>query len=257
MSDMWQHLLSWMQRWSSYVGQSILEFALILPILLIMIAGLVEVGVYANDYLTFLDATREAARYASNLDPYLTSKYPFDERDDSFPDVQTMTAQELDDVCMYGDTVNFYYVVSCLAFQNIPLGWLDPSEGDDIVITVAGYLPYLPEEHRIQYRWPLPEHRNGPDDPPAADDWEYHFKQDPNCWSLFGVRKSAFSDADIEALLRSDAPASALVIVEVFHAHYQFTRMFTIGDFIPDPIQIHPYSIFPVPAAEPTPTVQP
>ncbi len=47
-------------------GQSMVEMALAFPILLLVLAGTLEVGKYFNDYLTILDATREAARYAAD-----------------------------------------------------------------------------------------------------------------------------------------------------------------------------------------------
>ena len=51
-------------------GQSFLELALILPILLIMLMGLVEVSLFIGRYLDILDLTREAARFASVRDPF-------------------------------------------------------------------------------------------------------------------------------------------------------------------------------------------
>ena len=45
-------------------GQSVVELALITPILIVMFAGLVEVGWFANNYLTILDVTRAGARRA-------------------------------------------------------------------------------------------------------------------------------------------------------------------------------------------------
>ena len=53
-------------------GQSFLELALILPILLIMLMGLVEVSLFIGRYLDILDLTREAARFASVRDPFVT-----------------------------------------------------------------------------------------------------------------------------------------------------------------------------------------
>lgn len=262
-----------LRRFSSPYGQSMLEMAIFLPVLLLLIAGMVEVGMYANDYLTLLDAAREAARFGSNLDPEFTVQYPFDAREGAaapFPDVRPtelitpsvgMTPEDLDNLCKDGDTTNFYYEVACLAFQNIPLGQLRPGQGDDVVVTVVGFV-----EQTIAYRWPLADHAN-----PA--DWPYHFQgaddgdtnptctitntENCRCWSLYGVRGSQFDNAQIQSLLRTDAPASSLMIVEVFYGHPHFIGFFTIGDFIPDPIQTRPYAIFPVPAAEPTPTPRP
>lgn len=254
-------------------GQSMVEFALFLPVLLILIAGMVEIGAYAIDYLNLLDASREGARFGANLDPELTSKYPFDMRDgdgdsfpdDPFPDVRppeisgTMPVDVFLDICMHGETTNFYYEVACLAFQNVPtytMSGLHPAEGDDIVITVIGVTTGT-----IAHRWPLtPTHAH-------SSDQGYHFQgatdgftnpsctvtQTTNCrcWSLYGLRTSQLANAEINSRLLPNAPATGFVIVEIFHAHHHFTGFFRIGDFIADPIQTRPYTVFPVAAAEP------
>lgn len=254
------------ERPSSNRGQSILEFALFLPILLILIAGMVEIGAYAIDYMNVLDASREGARFGANLDPELTSNYPFDTGGGpEFPDVRPpeiggpMMVEDFLDICMHGGTTNFYYEVACLTFQNVPtytMSGLHPAEGDDIVITVIGVTTGT-----IANRWPLtPTHA-------SPSDQGYHFQgandgftnpsctvtQTTNCrcWSLYGLRTSQLANSDINSRLLSSAPATGFVIVEVFHAHHHFTGFFRIGDFIADPIQIRPYTVFPVAAAEP------
>ena len=50
------------------------EMALAFPILLLVLAGTLEVGKYFNDYLTILDGTREAARYAADGDLVLAQE---------------------------------------------------------------------------------------------------------------------------------------------------------------------------------------
>jgi hypothetical protein len=47
------------------------------------------------------------------------------------------------------------------------------------------------------------------------------------------------------------------VIVEVFYEHELALNLPIISDVIPDPIQIRAYSVMPVSAAEPTPTLVP
>lgn len=51
-------------------AQSLTEFAIALPILFLLLSGVVEFGFALNYYLSLLDATREAARFYSNGDPF-------------------------------------------------------------------------------------------------------------------------------------------------------------------------------------------
>jgi Flp pilus assembly protein TadG len=43
-------------------GQSLVEFAIILPIILLLLMGIVEFGMMLNSYLTIQNVTREGAR---------------------------------------------------------------------------------------------------------------------------------------------------------------------------------------------------
>jgi Flp pilus assembly protein TadG len=58
----------WLRR-RNRRGQSLVEFTILLPILLIMISGLIEFGFMLNYYLDLIDAAREAARWAAGDDP--------------------------------------------------------------------------------------------------------------------------------------------------------------------------------------------
>jgi Flp pilus assembly protein TadG len=46
-------------------GQGIVEFALVLPVLLALVLGIVQFGITFNNYLTITDATRVGARKAA------------------------------------------------------------------------------------------------------------------------------------------------------------------------------------------------
>ncbi|NUQ02679.1 MAG: pilus assembly protein [Anaerolineae bacterium] len=48
-------------------GQSMVELALVTPLLIILLAGLVEIGWFANNYLSILDVTRAGARRGTAL----------------------------------------------------------------------------------------------------------------------------------------------------------------------------------------------
>mgnify|MGYP005848253163 CR=1 FL=1 len=60
-------------------GQSLVELTLTLPILFLLVFGLVEIGWYAQTYLSLLDATREAGRLGSREDPREGWGYGFSE----------------------------------------------------------------------------------------------------------------------------------------------------------------------------------
>ena len=51
-------------------AQSFIEFALILPLLIIILLGVVEATLFIGSYINLLDLTRSAARFASNRDPF-------------------------------------------------------------------------------------------------------------------------------------------------------------------------------------------
>lgn len=56
--------------WRKAKGQSFVEFAITLPVALMLLSGVVEFGFALNYYLSVLDASRQAARWGSNLDPF-------------------------------------------------------------------------------------------------------------------------------------------------------------------------------------------
>lgn len=51
-----------MKRLTNQSGQSLVEFAIILPILLLLIMGIIEFGLIMNSCLTIQNASREGAR---------------------------------------------------------------------------------------------------------------------------------------------------------------------------------------------------
>jgi hypothetical protein len=54
-----------MGKWRKERGQGLLELAVILPVLLILLMGLVEVGYALRDYLVVVNASREGGRFAA------------------------------------------------------------------------------------------------------------------------------------------------------------------------------------------------
>ncbi len=253
-------------------GQSLVELTLFLPILLLLLVGLVEIGVLVNSYIAALDSSRAAARYVSPLDPFQTRCNPFGqgttewisfnpncsdgEYNAKAQDIKRWGPELLYDRCKASDTTNFFYVASCLAVLNLPRGGLDPNpksvwspndyRGDDIVVST---LPIT--GGAVVNSWVL---ANG-----TRVDGKH-------TWSLFGNQPSpkypSIIDTNFTDVIGNyaTAPATGLVVVEVYHAHPQFTKLFTVANalvrgtaVIPDPIPIHTYSVFPLPADEPRP----
>ena len=52
-------------RWSEERGQSMTEFAIVLPILIVLLFGIVQFGILFNNYVTLTDAARAGARAAA------------------------------------------------------------------------------------------------------------------------------------------------------------------------------------------------
>jgi len=111
-------------------GQSLVELALFLPVFLVIIAGIFELGFFFLDYIDLLDATREGARYGVDLDP--ASMYP---------DWNCAT------------TTNFYVAIACYAEESFGKP-LNPSNNyDDVVVTA-----YVVQNGSVSFRYPDYEH---------------------------------------------------------------------------------------------------
>ena len=57
-------------------GQSLVEFALVLPVLMIMVFGIIDFGMGLRSYISLTNATREGARFAAVGNP--AGAYPTD-----------------------------------------------------------------------------------------------------------------------------------------------------------------------------------
>jgi len=77
---------------------------------------------------------------------------------------------------------------------------------------------------------------------------------DADGWSYRGNHVSKFTSADITAMLTSSAPATGMVIVEVYYDYHMVLGLPWITMFVPDNITLHAYSIMPNTYVEPTPT---
>jgi hypothetical protein len=171
-------------------GQSLVELTLTLPILLVMLLGLTEIGWYADHYLTLLDVVREAGRFGSTKDPML---WP----DGDETNYQRMDCEELTtnydkkpfenntswpgpDLAAWGyeprqeRPIGYYDGVACSVIGNMaPLEFNDQT--DDIVVSVFSFFLLnrdTPNAHvRIYGRYPARANECENDDQYDPFDW--------------------------------------------------------------------------------------
>jgi hypothetical protein len=124
-------------------GQSLVEIAIALPILLILLSGMIELGFMLNYYLSLLDSTREAARLYSNFEPFLLDE-------DHNP---------------IGDDLSFYQGVAATVVDSLqPANEQDTSRkimldsaSDDVVVSVFSvdgtHVVRFPSSTGGEYHW--------------------------------------------------------------------------------------------------------
>jgi hypothetical protein len=211
-------------------GQSFVELALIIPVLLVVLAGMTEVGFFMFAYLNALDLTREAARFASTRD------FKIQELADPDPGHLPMSA------CT-DSVLHYYYDTACFFVdpQLNPYLPLDPNNYDDVTISVFS----VNENNTINQRFPTP-----------SGVWSlYNNNWQKDCQGNVVTTNPDITNADIQGDFLSNAPHSkGLVLVEVYYCYHQVLSLPFISQFIPNPLRLHTYSIMPAPEAIPTPT---
>jgi len=237
-------------------GQSYLELALVLPVLLIMLLGLVEVAYFIARYLDLLDLTREAARFASIRDPF---DNPNPDQDCSTPDLFEFY---YDTACVFSPPNGSAFCTNKTKNGPSPLGLHDPfcnglnpyvnfdRTVDDVVISV-----YTVSGNRVTNVWPsagywaLSDHDN---DTAHNSNWKN------DCQGSQVRTAPHFNESAINAMLQSGAPPNkGFVAVELYYCYNQLLNLPLIDTFIPNPLRVHVYTIMPIPAAQPTATTTP
>jgi hypothetical protein len=198
-------------------GQSLVEFTVLLPVLLIMISGVIEFGFMLNYYLDLIDAAREATRWGAGDDPVHDLSGTWDDPNESF-----------------------YLEVQDVALDSINIGSggqisLDPAS-DDIVISA-----FSVSGGTITARFP-----GGPCTCGTG------YGEDG--LSLYGNHGSDFTTAEVQALLDPSAPNTGIVMVEIWYDYHMLLGLPWITAFVPDPVGLYAYTMMPNPNVEPTPT---
>jgi hypothetical protein len=214
-------------------GQSLVELSLIVPLVLIMLVGMIEVGFLIFNYLNAMDLTREAARFASTRN--------FQNATPGTIGATDCTDSTLD---YYKDTACFF--VDPSLNPNLPL---DPARFDDATISV--FTVVSGTVATVSDRWPKP-----PIDPDNDGVWSlYSNNWKKDCQGNEVLSEPTFTDDEVEAMFLSSAPkAKGIVLVEVFICYDQMIYIPFISEYIGSPFRIHTYSFMPAPEAIPTPT---
>jgi hypothetical protein len=216
-------------------GQSLVEIALFLPIFILIISGIVELGYYFNRYLNLLDASREAARFGADLDPIGTGTAIGNPSYNPAYNHNSPGFTGAVPDCNDSGLNDFYAVLACYAEQNMPESF-DPSNGyDDIVVSAFtvnnGIVCYG------SYRWP-----------DYLDSVTYGGLADAG-WSYFGNQNSLFPISRVDGMIPDDPLPQGLLIVEMFYRHEQALGLPFFTIFVPREIGVHVYSTMPNPTA--------
>jgi hypothetical protein len=232
-------------------GQSFTELSLVLLILALLLAGVVEYGFMLNTYLHVLDGAREGARFSSNSNPFTlntnTQQYEYDNPEQRF---YISTAVE----------------VAAVMDPTRLKPNSDAAIADDVVVSVFSetYLHGSSQWSIVQYPsqnpygWSLCTHfKNGY----VATYFALKgipvpvYLRDPN-WATCASQVTKFNSGNglLQNRLIPGAPATGLLVVEVYYHYFQVLKLPVFTSIIPDPIPIYTYTIMPLSAAEPTPT---
>jgi hypothetical protein len=206
-----------------------IELAIFLPIFIVIIAGIVEIGFYLNRYLNLLDASREAARFGADLDPFgnfLSVGNP------SYNPAYNHNSPYYAGAVVNCDEVglqDFYAVMACYAEDNMP-ETLDPSNGyDDIVISA-----FTIKDGGVCNGLRYPDYMDSVMD---------------KGWSYTGNQVSRFTTARVNDLIPDDSPPQGMLILELFYQHEQLMGLPFFTVFVPREIGVHVFTIMPNPTS--------
>lgn len=254
-------------RTSHNRGQSFVELVLFMPILILLLAGMVEVTFLFNDYLQMLDAARNGSRDSSDSNP-------IDNDVSSAP--PSIKAGSYDDYKDCTVTRNFFRYTACNANEGLgPLKLnlstlysgavvntcTTPGQSatfqDDIVISIFTIARVGTSTQSLELKRYDNNRVVGGVGQLVEDD-------DQSGWSFMGDffnngnMCSAVTISQVSTRLTGTnvaiVPNTAFVMVEVFKRHNQLFNVPSFGDVIPNPIPVTTYAIFPLVSAEPTST---
>jgi hypothetical protein len=247
-----ESICSWRRRHRLTRGQSIVEFALMMPVLLIILSGLFEFGFIFTQYLAVLDAARNSARFSSDSQFDITDgDTDCDTTHDFFRQAACLAVRELAseqptiELCLPGSTPREH----CDGTT-----W---EQMDDVIVSIFSVTKHGHPSTQFPeiVRFPNPGIA-------TCDEMGWSFAVDldgsgahsSQCAFRDGMHVSQFSKDEIEGMLDMSGPNTGFVLVEINYHYWQMLALPWFTQFVGDPIEFHLYALWPQTSAEPTST---
>jgi Flp pilus assembly protein TadG len=214
--------LNWRKAYKKSRGQSMVELAIALPLIILLFSGLIELGFILNYYLSLLDATREAARIYSTQDPFN------DDLTDNMLFYQSTASMVFTELAPYNAQDTTRKII------------LDPN-ADDIIVSVFNV--------KNNSSTPNPANVCNPANPNPEKTITRHPTSSPTPGSFryYENLTSGVSATDVCAHLISGSSPTALLLVEVFYGYHQTLALPWLAPFMSNPVILHAQTMMPMP----------
>ncbi len=133
-------------------GQSMVELALVMPILIVLLMGLAEIGWFANNYLILLETSRVGARLGTGQTGDVTP-LEWENKASLSPGffaglpAEATQYRQCQDLATNTSIVRFYNYISCKMLESMdPLSLRGTNDEDDIVISAFALQMVLPDD---------------------------------------------------------------------------------------------------------------
>ena len=218
-------------------GQSIVEFALMAPILLILLSGLFEFGFLFTYYLAVLDSARNTARAFSDNTFSVTDSDPSCSTSKDF--YRRAACEAVNELALEEPTIRL-----CLNGDAAPPCTGAYADEDDVIISAFSVLR---EGGPAVVRFPAVAGEQG---------WAYDsdLRGYGQGSARTGMHTSHFSSAQIMSMLEAGTPNTGYLLVEINYNYHQVLALPWFTQFVGNPIKLHLYALWPLVSAEPTPT---
>jgi hypothetical protein len=240
-------------------GQSLLEFAILVPILILILLGAAELTLFIGAYMNLVDLTREAARFASVRDPFKVyvdqNCGPRNPSDPLYPSSYNNSLY-YDTACVFSPIQGSSSCTDASFCNGFNSTLFFKSDQDDILVSV-----FTVTNNAVTDEWGAGVGpNNGPwvwsdndGDAAHSDNWKRSCDgTNPN-----ETPNPYFTNARMNAYMTSaNAPIAAkgFVVVEAYYCYHQVMKVPIVGLLFPDPMKLHVYTIMPLPVASPTAT---